>query len=73
MTNIEQVKEEYHKEATRLLSNFPEILEAFEQAWQSDEFRTAHLIVHDATGQFDLKYSPEQEKAFYNFYCLFVG
>lgn len=72
-TDIEQVKNEYYKEVTSLLSSFPEILKAFELAWQSDEFRKAHLIVHDATRQFDLKKSPEQEKAFYNFYSLFVG
>ena len=73
MTDIDQVKRDYHKEAEKLLSPFPEVLQAFEQAWQSDEFRRAHLIIHDATRQLDLKYSSDQEKAFYDFYCLFVS
>ena len=72
-TDIEQVKSDYHREATKLLSSYPELLKAFEQAWQSGEFRKAHLIIHDALQQLNLEKSPEQEKAFYNFYCLFVG
>jgi hypothetical protein len=73
MSDIEQVKKEYHREATTLLSGFPEILQAFEQAWQAGQFRQAHLVIHDATRQLVLKYSPQQEKAFYDFYCLFVS
>lgn len=73
MTNIEQVKEEYRKEVTKLLSDFPEVFQAFEKAWQSEQYRQAHLIVHDATMQLDLKYSPQQDKAFSDFYWLFVN
>ena len=47
MTNIEQVKEEYRKEVTKLLSDFPEVFQAFEKAWQSEQYRQAHLIVND--------------------------
>jgi len=73
MTDIEQVKNEYHKEMTRLLSGIPEALQAFERAWQSGKFREAHLIVHDTVRQLDLKLSTEQEKIRESFYWLFVN
>jgi len=73
MINIEQVKDEYRKEVTKLLSGFPEVFQAFEKAWQSEQYRQAHLVVHEATTQLDLKYSDQQDKAFRDFYCLFVA
>lgn len=73
MIDTELVKIEYHRQMTQLLSTSPEVLLAFEQAWQSGEFRKAHLLVYKAIQQLQLTQSPEQEKAFYDFYCLFVS
>jgi hypothetical protein len=73
MNDNEQVKNEYHKEAIKLLSAFPDALKAFEKEWLSENFRQAFLIVHKATRQLDAKRSPEQEKLFERFYWLFVN
>ncbi len=73
MVNIEQVKEEYREEVTKLLSRFPNVLQAFEREWQSGKFRQAFLVIHKAARQFDIKLSPELEQVSERFYWLFVN
>lgn len=73
MTNAEQTKNDYYREATKLLSDIPKALQAFEQSWQAGNFRNAYLVAHDAERQLDLKWPPEQSKLREDFYWLYVN
>jgi hypothetical protein len=73
MTNIEQIKMDYHKEATNLLSGFPETMKSFEFAWQTGKFREAYLLVHNTVQRLEIVLSPEQNKIWEDFYWLFVN
>ena len=68
MSIVENLKEEYLKEARKLLSGHPTELEIFEDRWRAENYRAAYLTVDHAVRNFGLSLTDEARRADEEFY-----
>lgn len=68
MSIVESFKEEYLKEARKLLSGYPTELQIFEDQWKAGNYRAAYLTVDHSVRNFGLALTEEARRADEDFY-----
>lgn len=72
MSKIDQIKDQYLRQAQKLLSGHEEDLRTFEALWVAGKLREAYVFLSEAAKRLQLEQSEEDPKADENFFWTYM-